>query len=130
MIRISKYEREQLEKNGLVKYRQVGHNPQDANIQVTNREHMSRDKTYYITEEPRIMKFLGHFEGYNMQKISDMQLKKMMAGNIITNDNVQHSGEYKTGAVVYVKNDGTILMEKVSKFMIYLGIWKANHKSY
>lgn len=130
MVRISKYEREQLDKFGLIKYRRTGMNPQDATIQVTNKEHVSRDKTYYVTEEPQIMKFLGKFENLNMQKINKTQLKSLMDANMATKDNIQNAGEYKPEAFIYVKENGIILMDKVRKCMLFLGIWKQNNRTY
>lgn len=62
MIRISKSEKEALEKAGLIKYRNTtkdGSEISPPNIYVANREHMSRSKTYYVVEEPKIMRFLG-----------------------------------------------------------------------
>ena len=61
MIRITKSEKEALENAGLIRYRKVkeGIEIQSPNIYVANREHLSRSKTYYVVEEPKIMKFLG-----------------------------------------------------------------------
>lgn len=61
MIRITKTQKEKLEKAGLIKYRIVknGIEVQSANLYVANKEHMSRSKTYYVVEEPKIMAFLG-----------------------------------------------------------------------
>ena len=60
MIKISKNERNNLKRVGLLKERKIGFNRQDANYTVANREHVGRDKTIYVTEEPEIMLFLGH----------------------------------------------------------------------
>ena len=61
MIKISKSQKEALENAGLIRYRKVkdGIETESPNIYVANREHLSRSKTYYVVEEPRIMKFLG-----------------------------------------------------------------------
>ena len=72
MIRITKQEREALDSVGLIRYRrQYGKNIlQDSNLVVTNREHIGKNsKTYYVVEEPAVMKFLGHYEGLNLQRI-------------------------------------------------------------
>ena len=124
MIRVSKRERKSLEEVGLIKYKRKGVNYQDANIVVANREHLSKSKTSYITEEPEIMKFLGRFEDLNMQKISRSQLKQLEDQEKITDENIQKSGEYKPKAFIYIKNDGIILMDKIAKYMLALGIWK------
>lgn len=128
MIPITKSERKALDNVGLIKYRRVGINAQDANIQIANREHMSRAKTDYITEEPEIMKFLGHFENFNMQRISNSQLKQLKDKGMATEDNIQKVGEYKPTAFIYIKCNGTILMDKIAKYMIFLGIWKNQTK--
>lgn len=61
MIKITKLQKEALEKAGLIKYRKTknGLEIQSPNIYVANKEHLSRSKTYYVVEEPKIMKFLG-----------------------------------------------------------------------
>lgn len=61
MIKITKSQREALEKAGLIRYRKVknGIEVQAPNIYVANREHLSRSKCYYVVEEAKIMKFLG-----------------------------------------------------------------------
>ena len=61
MIKISKSQREALENAGLIRYRKVknGIETESPNIYVASREHLSRSKTYYVVEEPKIMKFLG-----------------------------------------------------------------------
>ena len=64
MIRITKSQKEALEKAGLIRYRKVkdGIEIQSPNIYVANREHTSRSKTYYVVEEAKIMKFLGFWK--------------------------------------------------------------------
>lgn len=52
MIRITKSEKEQLDKEGLIRYKKKG---QEPNIYICNKEHMSRSKTYYVTEERKIL---------------------------------------------------------------------------
>lgn len=61
LIKITKSQKEALEKAGLIRYRKVvnGIETQSPNIYVASREHLSRSKTYYVVEEPKIMKFLG-----------------------------------------------------------------------
>ena len=130
MFPISKYERNKLDSVGLIQYRRVGRNPQDANITIANREHVSRDKTDYVvdTERHEIKKFLGYFEDCNMQKISNAQLKRLVDGAKATDVNIQQDGEYKEKAFIYVRPDGTILMDKISEYMIFLNIWKNRKK--
>lgn len=64
MIKISKSQKEALEKAGLIRYRKTkeGIEIQSPNIYVANREHLSRSKSYYVVEEPKIMKFLGFWK--------------------------------------------------------------------
>lgn len=61
MIKITKSQRKALEEAGLIRYRKVkeGIEVESPNIYVASREHLSKSKTYYVVEEPRIMKFLG-----------------------------------------------------------------------
>ena len=61
MIKITKSQKQALENAGLIRYRKVkgGVEVESPNIYVANREHLSRSKTYYVVEEPRIMRFLG-----------------------------------------------------------------------
>lgn len=61
MIKITKSQKEALENAKLIRYRKVkgGIEVESPNIYVANREHLSRSKTYYVVEEPKIMKFLG-----------------------------------------------------------------------
>ena len=83
MILITKNERKALDEVGLLKYKRTGFNPQDQNFQVVNREHVGRDKSIYVTEEPEIMAFLGHYENLNLQKISESQVKQVIAGGYL-----------------------------------------------
>lgn len=61
MIKITKSQRKALEEAGLIRYRKVkeGIEVESPNIYVASREHLSKSKTYYVVEEPKIMKFLG-----------------------------------------------------------------------
>ena len=72
MIKISKGQREALENAGLIRYRKVknGIEVQSPNIYIASREHLSRSKTCYVVEEPKIMKFLGLWKDkpYNKNK--------------------------------------------------------------
>ena len=76
MIKISRSQRDALESVGLLKYRRRGFNPEDEKFSVVNKEHVSRDKTYYVVEEPEIMLFLGFYENQNLQIISKRQYDK------------------------------------------------------
>lgn len=85
MIKITKSQKEALEKAGLIRYRKVkeGIEIESPNIYVANREHMSRSKTYYIVEETKIMKFLGYWKdtpkknkNYNNRNFNNNKNKK------------------------------------------------------
>ena len=70
MIKITKPQKEALEKAGLIRYRKVrnGVEIESPNIYVANREHLSRSKTYYVVEEAKIMKFLGYWKDTGFKK--------------------------------------------------------------
>lgn len=128
MIKISKSERDNLKRVGLLKDRKIGMNRQDANYTVANREHVGRDKTIYVTEEPEIMLFLGHYEGMNLQKINTKQYKQLTDKGILSGDNTQRWGTYVPGAVAFEDNIGNWRCKKVTKIMLELGLW-SNSKS-
>lgn len=128
MIKISKNERNNLKRVGLLKERKIGFNRQDANYTVANREHVSRDKTIYVTEEPEIMLFLGHYEGMNLQKINSKQYKQLVDKGILTGENTQRWGTYVPAAVAFEDASGGWRCKKVTKIMLELGLW-SNSKS-
>lgn len=126
MILISKREREALDKVGLLKYKRVGYNPQDQNFQVVNREHCGRDKSIYVTEEPEIMAFLGHYENLNLQKVNESQMKQLKNGGFLDDNNTQAWGTYVPNAIAFEDRTGQWRIKKVTKLMVFLGIWKSN----
>lgn len=61
MIKVSRTEIENLRKAGLLKEK-ISHKgivKQEANYVVANREHIGRDKSYYVAEEYKILRYLG-----------------------------------------------------------------------
>lgn len=126
MILISKNEREALDKVGLLKYKRVGYNPQDQNFQVVNREHCGRDKSIYVTEEPEIMAFLGHYENLNLQRVNDGQIKQLISGGYLNDGNMQKWGTYVPNAIAFEDREGQWRIKKITKLMLTLGIWKSN----
>lgn len=66
--KITKEQWEELRKAGLIreKRKKNGIITQEPNFCIANRQHKSRAKTYFVVEEPRIMKFLD--KTYNKQK--------------------------------------------------------------
>lgn len=126
MILISKKERQSLDRVGLLKYKRIGHNSQDQNFQVVNREHCGRDKSIYVTEEPEIMAFLGRYDNLNLQKINENQYNQLVTGGLISADNSQKWGTYVPNAIAYEDKDGQWRIKKVTKLMLFLGIWKSN----
>lgn len=128
MIKISKRERDNLKKVGLLKDRRVGYRHRDANYTVANREHCGRDKTIYITEEPEIMLFLGKYDNLNLQSISREQLKNLLDKKLITVENIQKWNTYIPNALVFEDYDGNYRMKKNAKLMIELNFWNANTK--
>lgn len=128
MIKISKSERDNLKRVGLLKDRRIGMNGQDANYTVANREHVGRDKTIYVTEEPEIMLFLGHYENLNLQKINAKQYKQLVDKGILNSNNTQYWGTFVPNAVAFEDATGGWRCKKVTKIMLELGLW-SNSKS-
>lgn len=128
MIKISKSERDNLKRVGLLKDRRIGMNGQDANYTVANREHVGRDKTIYVTEEPEIMLFLGHYENLNLQKINAKQYKQLVDKGILNGNNTQYWGTFVPNAVAFEDATGGWRCKKVTKIMLELGLW-SNSKS-
>ena len=128
MIKISKSERDNLKRVGLLKDRRIGMNGQDANYTVANREHVGRDKTIYVTEEPEIMLFLGHYENLNLQKINAKQYKQLIDKGILNGNNIQYWGTFVPNAVAFEDATGGWRCKKVTKIMLELGLW-SNSKS-
>jgi hypothetical protein len=126
MILIDKFERQALDKVGLLKYRKTGRNPQDQNFQVVNKEHCGRNKRTYVAEEPEVMAFLGHYESLNLQKINETQYKQLVTGGLLTPENSQKWRTYVPNAIAYEDKDGQWRIKKVTKLMLFLGIWKNN----
>lgn len=126
MIKISKLEKEALDKAGLLQYRRRTRNggQEDANFTVVNKFHPGRCKTYYVAELPEIMSFLGHFEDINLQPIRQNQLQILIDNNIVTDKNIQHVREFKPEATVFIKENGKIYCKKITEYMITMGIWK------
>lgn len=126
MILITKSERQALDNVGLLKYKRTGYNPQDQNFQVVNREHCGRDKSIYVTEEPEIMAFLGHYENLNLQRVNDGQVKQLISGGFLNDNNMQKWGTYVPNAIAFEDREGQWRIKKVTKLMLFLGIWKSN----
>lgn len=126
MILINKRERQALDNVGLLKYKRVGYNAQDQNFQVVNKEHCGRDKSVYVAEEPEIMAFLGYYDNLNLQKINENQYKQLVTGGLLTSNNSQKWGTYVPNAIAYEDREGQWRIKKVTKLMLFLGIWKNN----
>lgn len=129
MIRITKQERDALEKVGLIRFRKQYGNKivQDSNLVITNKDHVGKNsKTYYIVEEPTLMKFLGYYDGLNLQRINDSQFELLVEKGLLTEDKIQHWGEYKSNAVCYENQFGERRIVKVTQLMLALGLWKTN----
>ena len=124
MVKITKKEREELEKYGLLKHKKVGFHPQDPNFVVVNKEHMGRDKTVYVAEEPYIMAFLQKYDGLNLQKIRPDQLKILQEAGLIKDNDIQLPHTYNPRALVYLDDYGQYRMKKVTDLMLMLVIWK------
>ena len=126
MIKISKIERAELERVGLLRSRRTGYNACDANYTVVNREHLSRSKKTYVVEEPEIMIFLGHYEGQNLQRINISQYKQLWDKGLINRSNIQKWGTYVPGAIAFQDMNGRWRVKKQTNIMFELGIWSNN----
>lgn len=129
MIRITKQERDLLDKVGLIRYRRQFGNKilQDSNLVITNREHIGKNsKTYYIVEEPAIMKFLGYYDGLNLQRINQNQYNLLVQKGLLSEDKIQHWGEYNPKAICYENQYGERRIMKVTQLMLALNLWKTN----
>lgn len=126
MILITKSERQALDNVGLLKYKRTGYNPQDQNFQVVNREHCGRDKSIYVTEEPEIMAFLGRYENLKLQRVNDGQVKQLVSGGFLNDNNMQKWGTYVPNAIAFEDREGQWRIKKVTKLMLELNIWKSN----
>ena len=127
MIKISRSQRDALESVDLLEYRRIGNNHQDQNFSVVNKEHVSRDKTYYVVEEPEIMLFLGFYENQNLQIISKRQYDQGITSKLFNESQVQKWGEYNPNAIVFIDYAGRYRVKRIAKIMIGLGIWKPNN---
>ena len=126
MILITKNERKALDEVGLLRYKRTGFNPQDQNFQVVNREHVGRDKSIYVTEEPEIMAFLGRYENLNLQKINESQVNQLVSANMLNDNNMQKWGTYVPNAIAFEDRGGQWRVKKITKIMLYLQIWKSS----
>lgn len=126
MIKVSKYERSELERVGLLKHRKVGYNAHDANFTVVNREHLGRSKKTYVTEEPEIMLFLGRYWGMNLQRVNHKQFKQLINNKLVARDKIQKWGTYVPGAIAFEDSFGNWRVKKIPKIMFELGIWSEN----
>ena len=128
MILITKDERAALDKVGLLKYKKTGINAQDQNFVVVNKEHMSRDKSYYVVESPEVMLFLGHYENLNLQKVRKDQLKTLQDKKMLHEGNMQKWGTYVPNAIAFEDAYGQWRIKRITNLMLALNIWKSNKK--
>ena len=128
MILITKDERAALDNVGLLKYKKTGINAQDQNFVVVNKEHMSRDKSYYVVESPEVMLFLGHYENLNLQKVRKDQLKTLQDKKMLHEGNMQKWGTYVPNAIAFEDAYGQWRIKRITNLMLALNIWKSNKK--
>lgn len=126
MIKVSKYEREELERVGLLRHRKVGHNSHDANFTVVNREHNGRSKKTYVEEDPEIMLFLGKYQGMNLQRVTYKQFKELLSKKLVSRDKLQNWGAYVPNAEAFEDSYGVWRVRKLPAIMMELGIWSEN----
>lgn len=126
MILITCDQREALDRVGLLKYKRTGLHAQDQNFVVVNKEHMSRDKAYYVVESPEVMLFLGYYDNLNLQRIRPDQLKSLKDGGYVSEKNMQKWGTYVPNAVAFEDVNGQWRIKKITNMMLYLNIWRNN----
>ena len=126
MIQISRFQRDELDRVGLLKYKRTGYNAQDQNFVVVNREHVGRNKTYYVVETPEVLLFLQQYDTLNLQRLRPDQLQRLKDDKLVKESQIQYPGEYKPAAFVFVNDAKEIRMKKIATLMIHLGIWKSN----
>jgi len=127
MIRITKRERDELKRVGLLKEKlqpSRKHPSQDANFVVVNLSHSGRSKHTYITETTDVLIFLGKWDAVNcLQKIRPEQLNELKQKGAITEEQIQKPHEYKPDAVAFIGNDGQARIYKTASLMKAIGIW-------
>lgn len=128
MVKITKQEREALERVGLLRHKKVGYNSCDPSFYVANKEHTGRNKHTYIVEDPEVMKFLGRYENQNLQRINSNQYESLVENGYISEKNIQRWGEYNSKAICYENQFGEYRIAKITSLMMFLGLWKDNKR--
>lgn len=128
MIKITKSEREALERVGLFRHKKTGYDACDPSFYIANKEHVGRNKHTYIVEEPEVMRFLGKYDGLNLQRINDKQLDSLQKAGFVTEQNTQKWGEYVPGAICFEGPYGDYRIVKMTSMMLHLGLWKDNKR--
>lgn len=128
MIPVSKQERKDLERVGLLRYRKTGHNPQDQNFTVTNRNGRSAAKTIYVTESYGILAFLGRWEALNLMLIWPNQLQRLKDQGVIKENQVQEWGTYNPRALAFIDRDGQCRVKKTYEIRQALGKTKKSEQ--
>lgn len=131
MIAISNPQRKELEAVGLLRHRETRSNPpQDPNFVVVNKEHRGKNKKTYVVEEFDVLVFLEKYDHpllmKSLQKIRRDQLQTLKDKGLVSEKNIQNSGEYNPGASVFISENGQIRCKKATNYMLALGIWKSN----
>lgn len=128
MVKITKTEREALEKVGLLKHKKTGYNSCDPSFYVANKEHTGRNKHTYIVESPEVMKFLGRYENQNLQRINEKQYESLCEAGLVHEKNTQYWGQYNPKAICYQSQFGDFRVAKITPIMMHLGLWKDNKR--
>lgn len=128
MVKITKSEREALERVGLLRHKKVGYNACDPSFYVANKEHTGRNKHTYIVESPEVMKFLGRYEDQNLQRINEKQYESLCEAGLVNEKNTQYWGQYNPKAICYQSQFGEFRIAKITPLMMHLGLWKDNKR--
>lgn len=128
MIKITNSEREALERVGLFRHKKTGYNGCDPSFYVANKEHTGRNKHTYIVEEPEVLRFLGRYDGLNLQRVNDKQMESLRNAGFVNEKNTQKWGEYVPNAVCFEGPFGEYRIVKMTAMMLHLGLWKDNKR--
>lgn len=122
MIAVTKQEKELLEDAGLLQLKK--HSFEDQNFVVVNKKHKSRQKNYFVVEEPEILLFLGRYDNFNLQKIWPNQMEKLIREGLIKQNQIQKWHTYVPNALAFEDGNGQWRIKKIQSLMLFLGIWK------
>lgn len=118
MIKIDQAQIKKLKDVGLLREKT---DSQEPNYTVANKEHPSRAKTYYLTEEIPQMRFLGFFCDNKVFKINSEQLNKILQK--YPNIEIQTMNQYNPKAKIYNYDAQNVYAVKEPEILKILNNW-------